>query len=101
LERQLAGFHHYRGQSALPFSPKQQAALADGQRYQWLQWGLARWHGQHSWVRIEAVSYADSYSVAYANSDTYSNSHGYAYGFPEIYAITADSSDSSATAIKR
>jgi hypothetical protein len=52
-------------------------------------------------VRIEAVSYADSYSVAYANSDTYSNSHGYAYGFPEIYAITADSSDSSATAIKR
>jgi hypothetical protein len=26
---------------------------------------------------------------------------GYAYGFSEIYAITADSSDSSATAIKR
>ena len=68
----VSAFDRHRGQ----------AALADGQRHQWIQRRLACGHGQHYLVSRTAM-YTDCDSKchiqAYANCDAYSYSYTYEY----------------------
>jgi hypothetical protein len=79
LERQLEWLRHDFGVSAFD-RHRGQAALADGQRHQWIQRRLACGHGQHYLVsRTAMYTECDSkcHIQAYANCDAYSYSYTY------------------------
>src|SRR5260370_607965 len=81
MERQFGRFHYHRSEPASNSEPGGQAALADGQRYQWLQRRMARRHSQYYLLprARNALCVANFYANAYC--DCYIHAYGYSHSY--------------------
>jgi hypothetical protein len=83
MERQFRSFHYHRSEPASNSVTGGQAALADGQRYQWLQRRMARRHSQYYLLPRARDALCDGDGNFYTDCDytSVADAHGYSHGY--------------------